>query len=271
MNTQLLKDRSSAARRSLSEPSPSSNQPNMEANSDNSQPRGRAGLASPSFIGLLLTQFLGTLNDNMFRWFVVPLGKEMMESSLALSLGLVCFTLPYALLAAPAGYLADRFSKRTVIVACKVAEVVLVVLGSVAVMLGSIHLLFVVVALMGAQAALFAPSKYGSIAEILRTEKLTKGNGLMGLVTIVSSALGFVAGNGLYVQMQKTVRGDRPDLDGSSRTGGSRPRGDGLYQRRAARAGREFDDPPAADRRPSPPLPEEHGEEHVCRAETLGP
>ncbi|HEV8069884.1 MAG TPA: acyl-[ACP]--phospholipid O-acyltransferase [Planctomycetaceae bacterium] len=184
----------------------------MEANSDNSQPRGRAGLASPSFIGLLLTQFLGTLNDNMFRWFVVPLGKEMMESSLALSLGLVCFTLPYALLAAPAGYLADRFSKRTVIVACKVAEVLLVILGSVAVMLGSIHLLFVVVALMGAQAALFAPSKYGSIAEILRPEKLTKGNGLMGLVTIVSSALGFVAGNGLYVQMQRLFEGTGPIL-----------------------------------------------------------
>src|ERR1700722_2252856 len=209
MNTQLLKDRSSAARRSSSEPSPSSNQPNMEANSDNSQPRGRAGLASPSFIGLLLTQFLGTLNDNMFRWFVVPLGKEMMESSLALSLGLFCFTLPYPLLAAPAGYLADRFSKRTVIVACKIAEVVLMILG---VLVGSIHLLFVVVMLMGAQAALFAPSKYGSIAEILRPEKLTKGNGLMGLVTIVSSAVGFVAGNGLFVQMQKLFDAHTPIL-----------------------------------------------------------
>ena len=85
----------------------------MEATSETAQPRGRAGLASPSFIGLLLTQFLGTLNDNMFRWFVVPLGKEVMDSALALSLGLVCFTLPYPLLAAPAGYLADRFSKRT--------------------------------------------------------------------------------------------------------------------------------------------------------------
>src|SRR5580693_1320392 len=169
MSTNTVGSRSSVRRRSVSEPSPVSNQANMEANSDLSQPRGRAGLASPSFIGLLLTQFLGSLNDNMFRWFVVPLGKEVMESSLALSLGLICFTLPYPLLASPAGYLADRFSKRTVIVACKVAEVLLMILGSVAVMLGSIHLLFAVVALMGAQAALFAPSKYGSIAEILRT------------------------------------------------------------------------------------------------------
>jgi acyl-[acyl-carrier-protein]-phospholipid O-acyltransferase/long-chain-fatty-acid--[acyl-carrier-protein] ligase len=192
----------------------------MEATSETAQPRGRAGLASPSFIGLLLTQFLGTLNDNMFRWFVVPLGKEVMDSALALSLGLVCFTLPYPLLAAPAGYLADRFSKRNVIVACKVAEVLLMILGVLAVLLGSINLLFVVVGLMGVQAALFAPSKYGSIAEILRPEKLTKGNGLMGLVTIVSSAVGFVAGNGLFVQMrrlfdvQTPILAARPGLSG---------------------------------------------------------
>jgi acyl-[acyl-carrier-protein]-phospholipid O-acyltransferase / long-chain-fatty-acid--[acyl-carrier-protein] ligase len=184
----------------------------MDANSETAHPRGRAGLASPSFIGLLLTQFLGTLNDNMFRWFVVPLGKEVMDPPLALSLGLVCFTLPYALLAAPAGYLADRFSKRTVIVACKVAEVLLMILGVLAVLLGSINLLFAVVGLMGVQAALFAPSKYGSIAEILRTEKLTKGNGLMGLVTIVASAVGFVAGNGLFVQMRRLFDENLPIL-----------------------------------------------------------
>jgi acyl-[acyl-carrier-protein]-phospholipid O-acyltransferase/long-chain-fatty-acid--[acyl-carrier-protein] ligase len=130
----------------------------------------------------------------------------------ALSLGLFCFTLPYPLLAAPAGYLADRFSKRTIIVACKIAELVLMILGVLAVLFGSIHLLFVVVTLMGAQAALFAPSKYGSIAEIVRPEKLTKGNGLMGLVTIVSSAVGFVAGNALYVQMLKGFDGQTPIL-----------------------------------------------------------
>src|SRR5580704_3354456 len=214
MSTKILNDRSGLARRNSPSPwpAPSANQPKMEATSETAQPRGRAGLASPSFIGLLLTQFLGTLNDNMFRWFVVPLGKEVMDSALALSLGLVCFTLPYPLLAAPAGYLADRFSKRNVIVACKVAEVLLMILGVLAVLLGSINLLFVVVGLMGVQAALFAPSKYGSIAEILRPEKLTKGNGLMGLVTIVSSALGFVAGNGLYVQMQRLFEGSGPIL-----------------------------------------------------------
>ena len=53
---------------------------------------------------------------------------------MALSVGLACFVLPYILLAAPAGYLADRFSKRTVIVACKVAEMVVMALGVAAIL-----------------------------------------------------------------------------------------------------------------------------------------
>src|SRR5580692_8570218 len=76
------------------------NQAMMQANTDLPSEREQNGVSSPSFLGLLLTQFLGTLNDNMFRWFVVPLGKEVIGSALALSLGLFCFTLPYPLLAA---------------------------------------------------------------------------------------------------------------------------------------------------------------------------
>jgi acyl-[acyl-carrier-protein]-phospholipid O-acyltransferase/long-chain-fatty-acid--[acyl-carrier-protein] ligase len=71
-------------------------------------------LLSRSFVGLLLTQFLGAMNDNMFRWLAVPVGKLVLGEAgeaKALSLGLICFTLPYLLLAAPAGFLADRFSK----------------------------------------------------------------------------------------------------------------------------------------------------------------
>src|SRR5579872_5873561 len=112
-------------------------------------------LFSRSFVGLLSTQFLGTLNENMFRWLAVPLGKELIGSALALTLGAICFLVPYPILAAPAGYLADRFSKRTVIVGCKAAEIVLMVLGIAGLLSGSLTFLFVVVTLMGAQSALF--------------------------------------------------------------------------------------------------------------------
>ncbi|QDT41471.1 Bifunctional protein Aas [Gimesia alba] len=160
------------------------------------EPKGT--LNSPSFLALLATQFLGAMNDNMFRWFIIPIGKPIIGDAVALSLGLACFTLPYLLLASVAGYLADRFSKRTVIISCKVAEIIIMTLGILAIQVGNIYLLFFIVALMGCQSALFGPAKFGSIPEMLRDNRLSKGNGVMGLITVVSSALGFIAGNYLY-------------------------------------------------------------------------
>jgi len=150
---------------------------------------GRGGLLSPSFLGLLVTQFLGAMNDNMFRWLVVPIGKDLVgqeRAATALSVGLACFVLPYIVLAAPAGYLADRFSKRTVIVACKVAEVIVMALGIATILSGDVHMMFTVVALMGAQSALFGPSKFGSIPEIVRVRSLSAANGLVALTTVLA-------------------------------------------------------------------------------------
>ena len=96
------------------------------------EPEKQDRLLSITFLGLLFTQFLGAANDNILRWLVIGIGKEYvtsgriaLEASTVLAIGSGCFVLPYILLAAPAGYLADRFSKRDVIVACKIAEIVI--------------------------------------------------------------------------------------------------------------------------------------------------
>ncbi len=161
----------------------------------------RGGLATPSFLGLLATQFLVNLNDNMFRWLIVPIGKTLLGSEhadRALSMGLVCLVLPYIFLAAPAGYLADRFSKRTVIVGCKVAEVVLMMLGIASILWGNLYLMYGVLTLMGAEAALFSPARMGCLPEIVRADRLSAANGLMGLTTIVAIIAGTVAGGVLF-------------------------------------------------------------------------
>ncbi|MSR58552.1 MAG: MFS transporter [Planctomycetaceae bacterium] len=166
----------------------------------------RAGLASRSFVCLAIVQMLGAFNDNVFRWLAVPVGTHLMAQRgdeqaavKALSAGIFWFTLPYLLLPTHAGWLADRFSKRTVIIACKFAEIVIMGLGVLAILSGSITLLFGAVFLMGAQAALYGPSKFGSLPELLRADRLAAGNGVMALVTVVASAFGTVAGLKLYV------------------------------------------------------------------------
>ena len=158
------------------------------------------GLLSKSFLGLLVTQFLGASNDNILRWLVIGVGKQYVlpgQVGWILMAGTASFVLPYLLLAAPAGYLADRFSKRRVIVACKLAEIVIMAMAIVAILIGSVSLLLAVVAMMGAQSALFGPSKLGSIPEMLEESRISSANGFIGLTTVISAALGTAVGNWL--------------------------------------------------------------------------
>lgn len=164
------------------------------------EPAPQAGLKSATFIGLLLTQLLGATNDSITRWLVIGIGKENFtaeQASQMLVAGSVCFILPYLLLAAPAGYLADRFSKRDVIIWCKVAEIALMVLTVVAVYLNWNWLLFASVALMGAQSALFGPAKLGSIPEMLHQNAISAANGLIGFVTVFAIVIGTAIGGWL--------------------------------------------------------------------------
>lgn len=167
--------------------------------------RAASRLGSKSFLGLLVTQFLGALNDNMFRWLVVPLAKEQLGgdnaqgAALALSVGLACFVVPYLLFAAVAGFLADRYSKRRIIVGCKVAEIVLMLCGTAAIASGSMFLLFAVLFAMGTQSALFGPSKLGALPEMLPPRDLSAANGLMGLTTILATVIGTGVGSFLFV------------------------------------------------------------------------
>lgn len=159
-----------------------------------------SGLLSASFLGLLFTQFLTAVNDNVFRWLVIGVGKDYGDESQAnkiLVAGTVSFVLPYLILAAHAGYLADRFSKRSVIIGCKIAEIVIVAVGVAAIWYGQVWMLLLVVAMTGCQSALFAPSKLGAIPELLHPTRIPKANGLFGLMTVSATVIGMGIGSWL--------------------------------------------------------------------------
>ena len=114
-------------------------------------------LLSGSFLGLLSTQFLTALNDNVFRWLVIGIGKDFVEPAevgTILMLGTVLFVVPYLGLAEVAGYLADRFPKNQVILGCKIAEILIMALGVAAIFAENDDILFAAVFLMGAQSAI---------------------------------------------------------------------------------------------------------------------
>ncbi len=160
--------------------------------------QGRGGLLSRSFVALLVTSFTVALNDNMLRWLLVPIGKTLMNDNLARAVGLAAFTAPFLLLAAVAGFTADRFSKRTVMIWCKAAEVLIVLMAMGAILAGNVWAMFILLLMMGSQSTFFVPAKFGSIPEIVRGSLIAPANGLIGMVSMLAIIAGTWAGNVLY-------------------------------------------------------------------------
>jgi len=155
--------------------------------------------------GLLIAQFFGAFNDNAWKLMVALLAIKQLAATSGLSgpafetaaqgtttQTFVIFTLPLMLISAIAGVFSDRLSKRTVIVAMKVVEILLMGAGTLALFInpagGILPLL--VLAGMGAQSALFSPSKYGILPELLPHHRLSWGNGQMEMWTFVAIIAG---------------------------------------------------------------------------------
>ena len=122
--------------------------------------------------GLLIAQFCGAFNDNAWKLMVALLAIRQATAGMAsgpqletvaqtqTAMAFVIFTLPLVFLSLVGGTLADRVSKRTVIIAIKIVEVCLMSAGTVALWLNPAGgvLPLVVLCGMGVHSALFSPS-----------------------------------------------------------------------------------------------------------------
>lgn len=159
----------------------------------------RGKLLSVSFLGLVATQFFVALTDNMFRWLIVPIGSELLGyRELALSICAACFIVPFLIFAAPAGYLADRFSKRNVMIVCKAVEIAVLCLGIASILLQNVYLMFVVLFLLGGQSSIFITSKMGVIPEMFGSKKIAAANGVINMASMGAIIIGTILGGFLY-------------------------------------------------------------------------
>ena len=144
------------------------------------------------FWSLFLTQFQGAFNDNAFKIIVIlmVLGKATADNWAPL-VGFV-FAVPFILFSAFAGQLATRFSKRTVTVSTKVAELGIMILAILGFVFDSDAMLVVVVFLLSTQSAFFGPSKYGLLPELLPERRLSWGNGVIQFGTTMAIIAGTV-------------------------------------------------------------------------------
>ena len=155
------------------------------------------------------TQFLGAFNDNAFKvfvsFFVINLFVHEKGSTLFVALAGALFVLPFLLFSMYAGFIADRFSKRKVIIYAKAAELMVMSLGLWALYAKSIVGILGVLFLMGAQSAFFSPAKYGIMPELLKEEDLSEGNGQLQMWTYAAIILGTAFGGFLYQFFQINI------------------------------------------------------------------
>lgn len=140
---------------------------------------------------------LGTFNDNLYKQatmlLAVAAGRTDMQSYVVM-----VFTVPFLLFAAPAGWCADRFPKRRVIIGAKWLEVVAMLFGAWGVMTGQNLLIFTMLFIMGVQATLFSPSMNGALPELYPPRFVPHANGILRMLVTVA-ILGGVAAAGFLL------------------------------------------------------------------------
>ena len=152
------------------------------------------------FAPFFWTQFLGAFNDNVFKTALLTvltfdaLHWTNMPVSLLNQLIPGLFILPFVILSASAGQLADKKEKGWLARRVKLLEIVIMLVCAYGWLQHNVWVLIGGVAGMGIHSTLFGPVKYAYLPQHLHTDELIGGNGLIEMGTFVGILLGEILG-----------------------------------------------------------------------------
>lgn len=157
-------------------------------------------LSSRRFLPLFITQFLGAFGDNFIRTALVSLltfqALDLSDLSRAIlvTLAMSLFMLPFIIISATGGQLADKYDKAKLIQWVKFCRIFVMMLGILGFYLNSYLLLLFSILLIGAESALFGPVKYSILPDHLKKNELLMANGLIEAGTFIAILLGIISG-----------------------------------------------------------------------------
>ena len=151
------------------------------------------------FAPFFWTQFLGALNDNVFKNAMVILfafgaASAPVSPDVLVNLAGGVFILPFFLFSATAGQLADKLEKTRIIRAVKLLEIAIMAVGAVGFFLKSAPILLGGLFCMGIHSTLFGPVKYSILPQHLGETELMGGNALVEMGTFVAILVGTIMG-----------------------------------------------------------------------------
>lgn len=162
------------------------------------------------FVPLLITQFFGAFNDNLFKNTLMTFVAYRIvagEQSVGIYANIIAavFILPYFLFSAFAGLLADKYNRALLTRILKITEFILMIGAGCLFIYKSLFLLIFILFLMGLQSTFFGPIKYSLLPQLLRSDELIAGNAYVEASTYISIILGSILGTLLPVSASIAV------------------------------------------------------------------
>ena len=155
-------------------------------------------LCTRRFLPFFVTQFLGALNDNLFKnamgllltFRTAQVSSE--SSSVLVYLAGGVFILPFFLFSATAGQLADKFERSRIMRLVKLFEIGIALVGTIGFVRSDVALLFTSLFMLGVHSSVFGPAKYAILPQHLRETELVGGNALVESGTFIAILLGTI-------------------------------------------------------------------------------
>ena len=167
------------------------------------------------FAPLFATQLLNAFNDNLYKnamvlFVVYSVYNSAAAETVFSGVASAVFILPFFLLSAMSGQLADMRDKARIIRIVKAAEIAIMTVGAAGLLLAwqgmmtelvAIPLMMVALLAMGVHSTFFGPIKYSILPQHLKREEVLAGTGLVEAGTYIAIMAGTVVAGFVSVQV----------------------------------------------------------------------
>ncbi len=167
------------------------------------------------FLPLMVTQFFNAFNDNLYKtalvlFVVYSVYNDEKQEALFSGLASVIFIVPFVVLSALAGQLADTRDKAKIIRTVKICEIGWASLGAIGLFMAwqgimvhtvAIPLLLFVVFLAAAQSTFLGPIKYAILPQHLKKDEVLPGTGLVEAGTYIAILTGTILAGFIAVEL----------------------------------------------------------------------
>ena len=157
---------------------------------------------APGFNYLNITQFLDALNENLFKYIVIYFlifFQGIEKTPLIMSLTGSIFILPFILFSSLGGIFADRWSKTSIIRFTRCIQLIILIAAILTIYFQAFIMAYFMLFLMSSLSAIFGPSKYGIIPELVTEQGMVKANSYIAAFTFFGIILGTSLASFLHI------------------------------------------------------------------------